>query len=135
MPRSTEAKNLCRVLLAPKLVVPRCSTLGGRGLARRVSPPWDAPGMHYKGRDLSGGPRSGSIGGWSTFPKRLGAFDVSYKSIEASTCRQGDSWAGPMLGTLEGGVPPTLLMHPCPPPPRPLGIIRHGMVARILLWP
>ena len=32
--------------------------------------------MHEKGRDLRGGPRSGSLGGWRRLPKRLGAVTV-----------------------------------------------------------
>ena len=37
------------------------------------------PGMHQKGRDLGGGPRSGSTGGWRRLPKRVGAVTVGYK--------------------------------------------------------
>ena len=36
-------------------------------------------GMHQKGRDLGGGPRSGYTGGWRRLPKRLGAVTVGYK--------------------------------------------------------
>ena len=35
-------------------------------------------GMHSKGRDPGGGPRSGWIGGWRRLPKRLGAVTVGY---------------------------------------------------------
>ena len=36
-------------------------------------------GMHWKGRDLRGGPRGGQAGGWRRLPKRLGAVTVGYK--------------------------------------------------------
>ena len=44
-----------------------------------VTPPPPSPGMYWKGRDLRGGPRSGSMGGWRRLPKRLGAVTVGYK--------------------------------------------------------
>ena len=38
------------------------------------------PRMHWKGRDLKGGPRSGwLVGGWKRLPKRLGAVNVGEK--------------------------------------------------------
>ena len=40
-------------------------------------PPW--AGLHYKGRDLGGGPPSGQAGGWRRLPKWLGAVTVGYK--------------------------------------------------------
>ena len=43
------------------------------------SPFAEAPGMHWNGRDLRGGPRSGWTGGWRRLPKRLGAVTVGYK--------------------------------------------------------
>ena len=36
-------------------------------------------GMHWKGRDLRGRPKSAQIGGWRRLPKRLGAVTVGYK--------------------------------------------------------
>ena len=36
-------------------------------------------GDHWKGRDLGGGPRSGSTGGWRGLPKQLGAVTVGYR--------------------------------------------------------
>ena len=53
-----------------------------RGAARVIhtrEPPPPPPGMYWKGRDLRGGPRSGSMGGWRRLPKRLGAVTVGYK--------------------------------------------------------
>ena len=47
------------------------------GCVRRVPAP--APGMHKKGRDLRGSPRSRWISGWRRLPKRLGAVTVGYK--------------------------------------------------------
>ena len=35
-------------------------------------------GLHWKGRDLRGGPRSGQAGGWRRLPKPLGAVTVGY---------------------------------------------------------
>ena len=55
-----------------------CKGLGPPGGSTR-SPPPPPPGMHYKGRDLRGGPRSGQIGSWRRLAKRLGAVTVGYK--------------------------------------------------------
>ena len=37
------------------------------------------PGMHWKARDLRGGPRSACTGGWRRLSTRLGAVTVGYK--------------------------------------------------------
>ena len=37
------------------------------------------PGMHQKGSDPRGRPKSGLMGGWRRLPKRLGAVTVGYK--------------------------------------------------------
>ena len=50
----------------------------GEMLPGKLSPDDPPPGMHWKGRDLRGGP-SGQTGGWRRLPKRLGAVTVGYK--------------------------------------------------------
>ena len=56
---------------------------GGEALARLrtvcIVSPSHSPEMHWKGRGLRGGPRSGEAGGWRRLPKRLGAVTVGYK--------------------------------------------------------
>ena len=66
-------------------------------LCRNV--PGLAPGMHYKGRDLRGGPRGGWTGGWRRLPKR---FLSVTNAVKAGTCRQGDTDAVSHVTRREG---------------------------------
>ena len=109
-------------------------------LGRGGSAAW-GPGMHWKGADLRGGPRSDYTGGWCGPPKRLGAVCVGYcRSQMPLQIALGVS--GTVAGRPGGGVPPPLPMHPCwdPPPfsgsvgpplcwrPLPLQIASFGFV-------
>ena len=51
-------------------------------------------GMHQKGRDHRGGPRSGEAGGWRRLPKRLGAVPVGYKCHCGWHLASGRQWLG-----------------------------------------
>ena len=80
-----------------------------------------SPGMHWKGRDLGGGPRGGQTGGWRRLPKRLGAVTVGYMPLSLAFGVTG-TVAEHRLGALEagGGSPPfQCIPGPAPPPPPP----------------
>ena len=65
-------------------------------------------GMHQKGRDLRGGPRGGSIGGWRRLPKRLECRLQVPQKPPSGRQWLGVGWA-PWKGG--GGVPPPLPIH------------------------
>ena len=59
-------------------------------------------GMHWKGRDLRGGPRSGKTGGWRRLPKRLRAGYCRLQMPLKPELAVGGKVAGHRLGTPEG---------------------------------
>ena len=66
-------------------------------------------GMHWKVRDLGGGPRSGWTGGWMRLPKRLGGgYCRLHMPLKLALAVRG-TVAGRRLGALEGrgGIPPS----------------------------
>ena len=81
-------------------------------------PPPPPRGLHEKGRDLKGGPRSGQTGGWRRLPKRLGGGYCRLQMPLRLALGVRGTVAGRRLGALEeeGGGAPPVPMRPPPPP-------------------
>ena len=63
--------------------------------------------MHYKGRDLNGGPRCGQKSGWRRLPKRLGGGYCWLQMPLSLALAVRETVAGRRLGALKGGgLPP-----------------------------